>query len=371
MEMKKLGFGLMRLPQTNPEDWSSVDMEKTRAMIDRYMEAGFTYFDTAYVYHGGNSEKAFGELVAKRYPRDSYTITTKMPVFMTKTPEDYERIFDEQLERCRVDYFDYYFLHAMGRSVYGAVQEQKGFEFMVRKKAEGKIRHIGFSYHDDADMLDRILTDHPETELVQLQLNYIDWENESVQSRKCYEVCVKHGVQVTVMEPLKGGALVRLPEAAEDILKEANPDAGNASWGIRFAASLDQVMVVLSGMSDLEQVEENISYMKDFQPLTEGERETIAKTVQIIGDSIAIPCTACRYCTSGCPKKIAIPEYFSLYNNQKQFGLLAGLATTYGNLTATHGKPEECIGCKQCENHCPQHLPIVENLKLVAEAFQM
>ena len=314
MEMKKLGFGLMRLPQTNPEDWSSVDMEKTRAMIDRYMEAGFTYFDTAYVYHGGNSEKAFGELVAKRYPRDSFTITTKMPVFMTKSAEDYERIFNEQLERCQVDYFDYYFLHAMGRSVYGTIQEQKGFEFMVQKKAEGKIRHIGFSWHDDADMLDRILTDHPETELVQLQLNYIDWENESVQSRKCYEVCVKHGVQVTVMEPLKGGALVRLPEAAANILKEADPDAGNASWGIRFAASLDQVMVVLSGMSDLEQVEDNISYMKDFQPLTEGERETIAKTVQIIGDSIAIPCTACRYCTSGCPKKIAIPEYFSLYN---------------------------------------------------------
>ncbi len=219
--MKKLGFGLMRLPQTNPEDWSSVDLEKTKAMIDRYMEEGFTYFDTAYVYHGGNSEKAFGELVAKRYPRDSFTITTKMPVFMVKSAEDYERIFDEQLARCQVDYFDYYFLHAMGRSVYGAVQEQKGFEFMMRKKAEGKIRHIGFSYHDDADMLDRILTDHPETELV------------------------------------------RLPEAAEDILKEADPNAGNASWGIRFAASLDQVMVVLSGMSDLEQVEDNISYMKE------------------------------------------------------------------------------------------------------------
>lgn len=166
MEMKKLGFGLMRLPQTDPEDWSSVDMEKTRVMIDRYMEEGFTYFDTAYVYHGGNSEKAFGELVAKRYPRDSFTITTKMPVFMTKSAEDYERIFGEHLERCQVDYFDHYFLHAMGRSVYGAVQEQKGFEFMVQKKAEGKIRHIGFSWHDDAEMLDRILTDHPETELV-------------------------------------------------------------------------------------------------------------------------------------------------------------------------------------------------------------
>lgn len=369
--MKKLGFGLMRLPQTDPNDWSSIDMEKTMTMIDKYMKAGFTYFDTAYVYHGGNSERAFGTLVAERYPRDSYIVTTKMPVFMTKSAEDYERIFNEQLERCKVEYFDYYFLHAMGRSVYGAVQEQKGFEFMRQKKVEGKIKHIGFSYHDDADMLDKILTDHPETELVQLQLNYIDWENESVQSRKCYEVCVKHGVQVTVMEPLKGGALVRLPETAANILKKENSEAGFASWGIRFAASLDNVMVVLSGMSNIEQVEDNIGYMRNFQPLTDKEHEAVSKTVQIINDSIAIPCTACRYCIEGCPKHIAIPEYFALYNNQKQFGLLAGLATTYGNLTATHGKPDDCINCKQCEKHCPQHLPITENLKLVAEAFRI
>lgn len=356
-----LGFGVWQISPLH-----------TAKCVKMAIRAGYRNIDTA---EGYMNEKGVGEGV--RQAMDEYGLRREDIFVSTKLWNDnrgYDKAmkaFEVSLKKLGLEYLDYYFLHAMGRSVYGAVQEQKGFEFMARKKAEGKIRHIGFSYHDDADILDRILTDHPETELVQLQLNYIDWENESVQSRKCYEVCVRRGVQVTVMEPLKGGALVRLPEAAEDILKEADPNAGNASWGIRFAASLDQVMVVLSGMSDLKQVEDNISYMKDFRPLTEGERETIAKTVQIINDSIAIPCTACRYCTAGCPKKIAIPEYFALYNNQKQFGLLAGLATTYGNLTATHGKPQDCIGCKQCENHCPQHLPIVENLKLVAEAFGM
>lgn len=367
--MKKLGFGLMRLPQADPNDWTKVDWDATKEMIDRYMEAGFTYFDTAYVYHGDQSEKVFGELVAKRYPRDSFTVTTKMPLFAIQSADEYPRIFAEQLERCQVDYFDYYFLHGIGRTIYDTEHEQKGFAFMRQMKDEGKIKHIGFSWHDGAKDLDRLLTDHPETELVQLQLNYIDWASESVQSQKCYEVCVKHGVKVSVMEPLEGGALVRLPEAAATILRGANPNASFASWGIRFAASLDNVMVVLSGMSNLEQMEDNISFMQNFQPITDAERETLFKTVKIINDSIAIPCTACRYCIEGCPKRIAIPEYFSLYNNQKQFGLLAGLATTYANLTTTHGKPEDCIGCKQCERHCPQHLPIVENLKIVAAAF--
>lgn len=367
--MKKLGFGLMRLPQLDPDDRTKVDKETMKQMVDRYIEAGFTYFDTAYVYHGDQSEKAFGELVAKRYPRDRFMITTKMPLFMVKSANEYAGIFDEQLKRCQVDYFDYYFLHAIGHSIFGTEHEQKAFAFMQQMKAEGKVRHIGFSWHDDAENLDRLLTEHPETELVQLQLNYIDWDDESVQSRKCYEVCVKHGVQVSVMEPLKGGSLVRLPEKAVKILKEANPSASLASWGIRFAASLDNVMVVLSGMSNLEQMEDNISYMKDFQPLSEAELKTIQKTVGIIQDSIAIPCTACKYCIAGCPRHIAIPEYFALYNNQKQFGLLAGLATTYRNLALKHGKPEDCIACRQCEKHCPQHLPIVDNLKLVAAAF--
>ncbi len=368
--MKKLGFGLMRLPQTDPDDWSAVDTALTRQMIDRFLAEGFTYFDTAYVYHHGMSEKAFGELVAKRYPRTAYTITTKMPVFITKTMEDYERIFDEQLERCGVEYFDNYFLHSLGKSYYPDVQRLGGFEFMARKKAEGKIRHIGFSFHDDAETLEQILTDHPETELVQLQINYIDWENESIQSRKCYEVCVKHGVPVAVMEPLKGGALANPPQAAAELLSEHNPHLSMASWGIRYAASLENVIVVLSGMSTPDQLEDNVSYMKEFQPLSEAEQQAVAKTVQIINDSIAIPCTGCRYCIENCPQKIAIPEFFALYNDYEQYGLQGGTMTTYGNLILTHGKASDCINCKQCEEHCPQHLHITDNLKRVAEVFK-
>ena len=261
-------------------------------------------------------------------------------------------------------------MHAQGVENFAMFKRCRAYETALELKAEGKIRHFGISFHDRAEVLEQILTEYPQVEVVQIQFNYVDYDDPAVESRKCYEVCRRFHKPVIVMEPVKGGNLVNLPEKAMEAFNELG-SASPASYAIRFAAGFEGMMMVLSGMSSLEQVEDNISYMKDFRPLTEGERETIAKTVQIINDSIAIPCTACRYCTAGCPKKIAIPEYFALYNNQKQFGLLAGIATTYGNLTATHGKPDDCIGCKQCENHCPQHLPIVENLKLVAEAFGM
>ena len=243
------------------------------------------------------------------------------------------------------------------------------FGFLQRKKAEGKIKHIGFSYHDDAQTLKEILTDHPETEMVQLQLNYIDWDDESVQSRKCYEICAEHNIDVVVMEPLKGGSLVSLPQTAADILKNANPNASIASWGIRFAATPDKVMVVLSGMGNMEQMNDNISYMKEFVPLADKEMETLKQTVELIRSGIAIPCTACRYCTESCPKRIAIPEYFALYNNQKQFRLLPGLVSNYANLTVKYGTPKDCIGCKKCESNCPQHILITDELKIVAEAY--
>lgn len=368
--MKKLGFGLMRLPLKNPEDSTSIDKEKVKEMVDLYISEGFSYFDTAYVYHGGTSEKVFGELVADRYPRDSFVLTTKMPVFNIKEAEEYPKIFKEQLERCHVEYFDYYFLHAIGKSSYINIQKHKGFEFISKMKAEGKIKHIGFSFHDDAETLDRILTEHPETELVQLQINYIDWEDENIQSRKCYEVCLKHGVKIAVMEPLKGGALVNIRQEAADILKKENPSAGLASWGIRYAASLEDVIVVLSGMGNIGQLKDNISYMKNFTPYTPQEYEAIEKTVELIKSSTAISCTACRYCVDGCPKNIAIPEYFALYNNQYQFGFMPGLAQKFTNFAHNHGKPSECIECRQCEKHCPQHLKICDGLKSVAKVFE-
>ncbi|MBR1742614.1 MAG: aldo/keto reductase [Lachnospiraceae bacterium] len=368
--MKKLGFGLMRLPHPDPDDWSRVDMEQVKQMVDAYMAAGFSYFDTAYIYHRGQSEKVFGELVASRYPRDRFVLTTKMPVFMAIQEEDYERIFEEQLSYCQVEYFDYYFLHAVGKEIYPKIVAQKGFEFLLMKKKEGKTKHIGFSYHDDAETLDRILTEHPEIEVVQLQLNYVDWDSEGIQSGKCYEVCAKHHVQVTVMEPLKGGALVNLPEAAREVFLKEDKEASMASWGIRFAASFEHVMVVLSGMSTLEQLLDNISYMQDFKPLSDQEQLAVKKTVRLIHDSIAIPCTACRYCTDGCPKGIAIPDYFTLFNQQKQFGFAMGLDLTFKNLTASHGKPSDCIRCKKCEKHCPQHLRITKHLQDVAKVFE-
>ncbi len=367
--MKKLGFGLMRLPTVNGV-WENIDLPRAQEMIDEYMKEGFCYFDTAYVYHGGNSEKAFGSLVAKRYPRDSYILTSKMPIFKIKEVDEYEQIFAEQLERCQVDYFDNYFLHSIGKSVYGKIKEHKAFEFIAKKKGEGKIRHIGFSFHDDAETLDMILSEHPETELVLLQINYIDWDDESIQSRKCYEVCLKHGVKVAVMEPLKGGALANLPEDAAKVLLEREPQMSIASWGIRFAASLKNTLVVLSGMSSMQQLKDNMGYMKDFEPLSDDEMKAVFRAAEITKSTIAIPCTACKYCVPDCPQGIAIPEYFAIYNNQHKFGLLPGLQTTFRNIANGAGKPSDCIACGQCEEHCPQHLKIIDSLKTVADIFE-
>ncbi len=367
---KKLGFGLMRLPLTDGNDYKSIDKEKVMMMVDAFMSKGFTYFDTAYVYHGGISEKIFGELVAKRYPRDSFTVTSKMPMFIIEKMEDYERIFNEQLDRCQVEYFDYYFLHSLNNRTYEEkVQPDKAFEFISKKKAEGKIKHIGFSFHDTSEVLDKILTDHPEVELVQLQINYIDWDSENVQSKKCYEVCLKHNKKVAIMEPLKGGKLINIPEQAKKLFKEQS-NLSIASWGIRFAASLENVIIVLSGMSNQEQVDDNLSYMENFIPLNEKEKEVIDNVVDIIKKAIAIPCTDCKYCIDGCPMQIAIPKYFSLYNATKQFGKLKEYQDRFKKISETAGLPSMCIECGQCEGVCPQHLPIIENLKVISKEFE-
>lgn len=370
--MKKLGFGLMRLPLLDAEDQSSIDMTALCHMADLFLARGFTHFDTAYPYHNGQSEVAFREAVVKRYPRTAYTVTDKMPLYLLRKEEDLERCFSEQWTRLGLDSIDYYWLHNIGQRSYETAQRLGAFEFLQKKKEQGLVRHIGFSFHDRADVLDRVLTDHPEVEFVQLQLNYLDWDDPNIQSRLCYETAVRHGKKVFVMEPIKGGSLIRLPIEAETLLHDLRPDLSPAGWALLFVAGLPEVVSVLSGMGNAEQMAENCRLMDEQPPLTKDERKALARVAEILRADIAVPCTACRYCVEGCPKKIAIPEYFALYNNLHRFGAaqIGNVQAYYTNLTRTHGKASDCIGCGQCEQHCPQHLPIRQHLQRVVQAIE-
>lgn len=369
--MKKLGFGLMRLPLENADDAGSIHLNQLNQMVDYFIANGFTYFDTAYMYHNGASEKAVKAALIERYDRFKFTIASKLPTMMLKQKDDRQKIFSEQLNRTGAGYFDYYLLHALDKKNYDTAVRLNCFDFVADLKQRGLVKKIGFSFHDSAKMLDKILTEHPEMEFVQLQINYLDWEDENIQSRLCYETAVKHGKPVIVMEPVKGGGLAHPPYDIRSMFASAHPDWTPASWAIRFAASLPQVFMVLSGMSNTEQLKDNVSFMKDFCPLTNDDMSVVKRAAAMLRGNITIPCTACRYCTEGCPKHIAIPEYFALYNKCKENKFVNEEIKDYQELSGRgYGKAGDCIECKKCEKSCPQHLPITEFLKNVAKRFE-
>ena len=356
----KLGFGLMRLPK-NPD--GSIDIPQVSAMADKFIEAGGTYFDTAYVYDNGESEAAFKKAVAERFPRESYTIATKLNAFMQcHDEESAKQQFFTSLERTGAGYFDYYLLHALQRSNVGKYDSYHLWDFVKEQKEKGLIKHWGFSFHADPELLEELLKSHPDAEFVQLQLNYADWENPGVQARRNWEICKSFDKPVIVMEPVKGGILADPIRDVKDILSGANTELSYASWAIRFAASLDGILTVLSGMSSLEQMEDNLSYMKDFQPLDENELEIIKKAQQALDNSKAIPCTACHYCTEGCPKNIPIPEIFTVENRKAGSPEFRTLRE-YTIVTQDKGRAGDCIKCGQCESVCPQHLKIIDLLE--------
>ncbi|MBE6103701.1 MAG: Fe-S oxidoreductase [Erysipelotrichaceae bacterium] len=371
---KKLGFGLMRLPLLDKTDSTSIDLEQAKKMVDLFIERGFTYFDTAWMYHKYASETAAREVLTSRYPRESFTLATKLHAEFFETFEDRDRIFNEQLRKTGAGYFDYYLLHGVEGRMLPKYEKYDCFNWLLEKKKQGLVRHVGLSYHDTPELLDEILTRHPEMEFVQLQINYLDWESQWIQSRGCYEVATKHGKPVIVMEPVKGGTLANVPEEVTNLFIGYDESRSIPSWAIRFVASLPNVMVVLSGMSSMEQIEDNTGYMQDFVPLTEEERQMCLKAADIINSQTAVPCTACHYCTDGCPMQICIPEYFSLYNedmreNLEEKGWTISF-TNYEMLTENHGKASDCLQCGQCEGVCPQHLHIIDYLKDVAEHFE-
>lgn len=369
---KTLGFGCMRLPVLDG-DQTKFDYPKIEALFDDFLARGFAYFDTAYTYHGYHAEDAVRRALVERHPRDSFQLATKLPLRDFKDAADIERIFAEQLAACGVDRFDFYLLHNMGHNVYAKCVEHDAFGFVRRMKEAGKIDHVGMSFHDTPELLEEILSAHGEAlDFVQLQINYLDWEQPNVQSRRCLEVARAHGLPVVVMEPCKGGTLANVPAEAERLMRSVHPEASPASWALRFAASQDGVFCVLSGMNDAAQVAQNCDVFADFVPLTGEERAVVDEVRAIINRNVAIACTACEYCTHDCPQQIPIPRYFALYNSIEQLtGSFSSHAVYYNNMVqAGAARASECVKCGLCEDACPQHLPIRDLLGQVAEKFE-
>ena len=355
---KNFAFGMMRLPMVG----ENVDIAQTTKMVDAFMDAGFNYFDTAHPYIQGKSELAVKECLSSRYPRESYVLTNKLSGFCFEKEEEIRPLFQSQLEACGVEYFDFYLHHAMSAQRHEKHTNTNAYEIVKEFKEQGKVRHIGMSFHDSAEVLDKILTARPEIEVVQLQLNYVDWEDPNVQAHACYDVCVKHGKPVLVMEPVKGGSLANLPDNAAALMTDYSP----AGYALRFCGSQDQVIMTLSGMSNMEQMEDNLKTMGDFKPLSDAEYEMIDKVRTIYQGLHKIPCTNCRYCVDGCPAGIPIPDLFAVFNEKKRN---KEGNTADSDYAAFEVKPSACVGCGQCENECPQHLHIRQLLEAVDKAF--
>lgn len=363
----RLGFGMMRLPRI--EGAQDIDLEHTKKMVDAFIEAGGKYFDTAYVYEG--SEAATKAALCDRYPRESYYLADKLNAsdFACKSEEEAKNEIYVSLERSGAGYFDFYLLHGIDTGNTDKFKQYGIWEYMGKLKEEGLIRHYGFSFHSSPEQLDELLTEHPDVEFVQLQINYIDWEDPFIASKRCYEVATKHGVPVIVMEPVKGGKLADPPGKVKEILQHANNEASYASWAIRFAASLPNVMMVLSGMSNLEQMEDNLSYMRQLQPLSDEEQRVVEEARKELSQLEDIACTACHYCTPGCPMDIHIPEIFAVMNTYKMYGNLEEARNEY-KWRPGGEKASACAQCGQCEDACPQHLPIVSLLEEVVETLE-
>lgn len=366
-EIKKLGFGLMRLPKIDDDH---IDIEQTKKMVDLFMDAGFTYFDTAWAYAG--SEDAIRQALVERYPRESFKLATKNAAWINcKTKEDATAQFETSLKQTGAGYFDFYLLHNLGEARTKYFDDFDLWSWVQEKKAAGLIKHIGFSFHSTPEELETILNAHPEMEFVQLQINYADWENPAIQSRACYEVARKHGKPVVIMEPVKGGMLATPPESVEKILKDAEPDASAASWAVRFAANLEGVITVLSGMSNIEQMQDNLSYMKDFNGLSAKEKETLDKAQEELKKIPLIPCTTCNYCAKVCPMEIGISGSFTAMNYLTLYGSKPQALHQENWLVGGHGRKSatECVKCGKCEEVCPQHIKIRDELEKVAEGL--